>query len=157
MAIALLGTILGFALLIMAIPLMDKAGRIEAAWDRCAQRLVAMVAAVRKRIHEARNPTPREIDPDHLEVFVPAAAGPVVETPASPNPLPLSAVPVRSTKADAKRQALAYARQRTRNPDLPWKKARQLLNQWEREERAREREQDPEYVSRMKELEEASA
>jgi hypothetical protein len=44
-------------------------------------------------------------------------------------------VPVRSTKADGKRQALAYARQRTGNPTLTWGQARKLMKRWLREER----------------------
>ena len=47
-------------------------------------------------------------------------------------------IPVRSTKADGKRAALKYARERTKNPNLTWKSARKLLNAWEREERMRQ-------------------
>lgn len=45
-------------------------------------------------------------------------------------------VPVRSTKADGKRRALAYARKRTGNPNLTWGQARKLMRRWLREERA---------------------
>lgn len=44
-------------------------------------------------------------------------------------------IPVRSEKADGKRAALAYARQRTGNPELTWKSARKLMQRWLREER----------------------
>ena len=45
-------------------------------------------------------------------------------------------VPVRSEKADAKRQALAYARARTGDPKLTWGQARKRMQKWLREERA---------------------
>jgi hypothetical protein len=48
--------------------------------------------------------------------------------------------PLRSTKRDAKRKAWEYARKVTGNPRLTWKRARQLLAQWEREGKALERE-----------------
>lgn len=46
-------------------------------------------------------------------------------------------VPVRSTKADGKRAALAYARRRTGNPALTWGQARKHMKRWLREERER--------------------
>ena len=75
---------------------------------------------------------------DDCVILVPRSAGPVVESRDTKYPVPLSHVPIRSSKADAKRAAHAYAEQRAGRP-LTWKKARQLLNAWEREERALER------------------
>lgn len=47
----------------------------------------------------------------------------------------VSRVPIRSSKADGKRVALAFARERTGNPALTWGQARKLMKRWMREER----------------------
>lgn len=122
--------------------------------------LVAVVHELRQAIAEARNPTkakPKKFDPNHVPIILPPAMGPLVETTASVDPLPLASVPIRSTKADAKREALTYARKRSGKPDLAWKAARALLNKWGREERELERSMAPEYAERMHELSEATA
>lgn len=49
-------------------------------------------------------------------------------------------VPLRSTKADAKRQALAWARQQFRDPVMTWGQARKAIRRFEREEREFQRE-----------------
>jgi hypothetical protein len=43
------------------------------------------------------------------------------------------------TRAEARRIALAYARQRSGKPELTWKQAKLLLDRWEKEEREQER------------------
>lgn len=60
-------------------------------------------------------------------------------------------VPVRSTKADGKRQALAYARRRTGNSTLTWGQARKLMKRWLREERAAGSYDTPEMAVAMEE------
>jgi hypothetical protein len=45
---------------------------------------------------------------------------------------------------EARRLALAYARQRTGNPELTWKHAKLLIDRWAKEERRAERAQPPE-------------
>lgn len=55
-------------------------------------------------------------------------------TGGSANPLPLSHMPIRSLKADAKRAAHEYAERRAGRA-LSWKAARKLMGQWERLER----------------------
>lgn len=119
--------------------------------------LVAVLAELRHRIHEARHPKRKKFtfDPEHIPVILPPSMGPLVETQGSDHPLPLAQVPIRSTKADAKRAALAYAEHRVGH-ELTWKQARRLLNGWEREERAKNRELAPEYAERMAELSEAN-
>ena len=94
-------------------------------------RLVAAVRAARAAASKSRAP-------DDRVILVPASAGPVVESRDTKYPVPLSHVPVRSSKADAKRAAHQYAERRAGRA-LTWKKARQLLNEWEREERAADR------------------
>jgi hypothetical protein len=65
-------------------------------------------------------------------IAVPRAAGPVVESPHGVHPL--SRIPHRSTKADAKRAAHKYA-ERVAGRPLSWKAARKLLDQLGRLER----------------------
>lgn len=48
-------------------------------------------------------------------------------------------VPIRSTKADAKRQALAWARQRFGDPAMTWGQARRRIRRFEREMREDQR------------------
>lgn len=48
-------------------------------------------------------------------------------------------IPVRSTKADAKRAMLAQMRQLTGDPNLSWKKAQKMAAALLREHRAQER------------------
>ena len=67
-----------------------------------------------------------------------ACAGVALERGGGLDDGPLSHVPIRSSKADAKRAAHQYAERRAGRA-LTWKKARQLLNEWEREERAADR------------------
>lgn len=43
-------------------------------------------------------------------------------------------------RTEARRVALAYARERSGKPQLTWKQAKLLLDRWEKEERAAERE-----------------
>lgn len=120
--------------------------------------VVVLLGELRARIHEARHPKKKKaaaFDPDHIPVYVPQAAGPLVETPVSKDPLLLTQVPVRSTKADAKREAHAYAEKRAGHP-LTWKQARRLLNAWGRKERELERSMTPEYADRMRELSESA-
>jgi len=97
--------------------------------------LVSLWYGLLERIQEARRPTRPKRDDDHLVIAVPRSMGPVVESPDTKYPVPITRVPLRSTKALAKRQAHAYAEHRVGH-QLTWKKARSLLNQWEREERA---------------------
>lgn len=47
----------------------------------------------------------------------------------------VSRVPVRSTKADAKRRALAFARHHFNDPTMTWGQARKRIRQLEREAR----------------------
>lgn len=49
-------------------------------------------------------------------------------------------VPLRSSKADAKRQALAWARQHFKDPAMTWGQARKAIRRFEREEREFQRE-----------------
>ena len=97
---------------------------------------IALWAAFLERIRAARTPASR--GPDDRVILVPASAGPIVESRDTKYPVPLSHVPIRSSKADAKRAAHAYAERRAGRA-LSWKKARALLNEWEREERAADR------------------
>lgn len=135
----------------------DSIARVKATALALLVWVIAAWHELRERIHEARHPKRKKFDPNHVPVFVPPQAGPLVETVASKDALLLTQVPIRSTKADAKREALAYARQRSKNPSLQWKAARRLLNQWEREEREIERSMTPEYAEKMSELTEAAA
>jgi hypothetical protein len=73
-------------------------------------------------------------DPNHRVILLPRSAGPVVISRDCKYPQPLSRVPIRSEKADAKKKAKAYAEQRAGRP-LTWKRARQLLNHWGREDK----------------------
>jgi hypothetical protein len=83
-------------------------------------------------INAARQPV-NEIgrDPNHRVILLPRSAGPVVVSRDCKYPVPLSRVPIRSEKADAKKKAKAYAEHRAGRP-LTWKRARQLLNHWGR-------------------------
>lgn len=56
--------------------------------------------------------------------------------------MPMHRIPVRSTKADAKRAQLANIRQMTGNSALSWKSARKIANALERDQRAKDREQE---------------
>lgn len=163
-AIALMGSILGFALLFVSIP---ARAWIAEAWARFVHKIVlpvvvyaiALAVELRHAIHEARHPkTPKKgpKDGETIDVIVPAAAGPLVISPVSKDALLLNQVPVYSTKAGAKKDALAYARKRTGNPTLSWKAASKLMNKWAREEREAER-MAPEYVEKMRELTEAAS
>lgn len=53
----------------------------------------------------------------------------------SGKPLRLERIPMRSSKAEAKRMALAFARRRSGRPDMSWKSARKYLDRLGREER----------------------
>jgi hypothetical protein len=92
-------------------------------------RLVRAFDVARKPIHKVGR------DGDSRVILVPRSAGPVIESPDSKYPQPLTRIPIRSTKAAAKKAAHTYAEQRAGRP-LSWKRARQLLNQWGREEKA---------------------
>jgi hypothetical protein len=91
--------------------------------------LVRAIDVARKPIHEVGR------DDDSRVILVPRSAGPVIESPDSKYPQPLTRIPIRSTKALAKKHAHQYAERRAGRP-LSWKRARQLLNQWGREEKA---------------------
>lgn len=119
--------------------------------------LVAVLAELREAIHEARHPKKKrqKFDPNHIPIILPPEMGPLVETMGSDHPMPLVQIPIRSTKADAKREAWKFAEHRVGH-ELTWKQARRLLNGWEREERARNRALAPEYAERMNELSEAT-
>lgn len=118
--------------------------------------LVALVHELKEAIRAARTPAKKKtFDPDHVPVYVPESAGPLVDSPVSKDPLLLTEVPIQSTKAAAKKAAHQYAEQRVGHA-LPWKTARKLLNKWEREERALERSMAPEYAAKMSELSEAA-
>ncbi len=103
--------------------------------------LTSFVATLRRlwtdlvdAIVEARKGPKR--DPNAV-TFITSADDPLVTSKATggeANPLPLSRMPIRSEKADAKRAAHAYAERRAGHP-LSWKAARRLLNQWERLDR----------------------
>lgn len=165
-AVALMGSILGFALLFISIPIRNA---LHEGWLRFVHKVVlplvvyaiALVHEIHQAFIEARKPKPapakRPKDGETIDVFVPAEAGPLVISPVSKNPLLLTQLPVQSTKAGAKKLALAYARQRTGNPALSWKAASKLMNQWGREERELERSMTPAYAEKMRELTEASA
>lgn len=47
-------------------------------------------------------------------------------------PLALESIPIRSTKADAKRAALAYARRMSGDASMTWKQARRWIRRKER-------------------------
>lgn len=117
--------------------------------------LVALWTELREAIYEARHPKPKKFDPEHVPVFVPPEAGPLVQTPESKDPLLLAQVPIQSTKAQAKKAAHRYAEERVGHP-LPWKKARKLMAQWEREEKALMQSMAPEYAETMAQLSEAA-
>jgi hypothetical protein len=102
--------------------------------DRALQLHYGWLVRVADTIRAARTPTSETRGPDDRVILVPVSAGPVVESRDCKYPVPLAHVPIRSTKADAKRQAHAYAERRVGHP-LTWKRARQLLNAWERAER----------------------
>lgn len=91
------------------------------------RRIGAAIAAAR------RSPQAPAFNPDRVSIYVRPEDGPVVETKHTI--VPLSRVPVTSPKANAKRMALEYARHRTGDPGLTWKRARQLMNAWGRLER----------------------
>ena len=106
--------------------------------DRALQLHYGWLVRVADKIRAARTPTSETRGPDDRVILVPVSAGPVVESRDCKYPVPLAHVPIRSTKADAKRQAHTYAERRVGHA-LTWKKARQLLNEWERAERIAER------------------
>lgn len=151
-AVALMGSILGTALLLISIPVREWVAKTLTAW---AIWLVAVYHDLRERIREARNPKPaprkRPAPGETFDVLVPASAGPLVESSVSKDPLLLTQLPVHSTKADAKREAHRYAEKRAGRP-LSWKAARKLLNAWGRDEREILRSMEPEYAAKMQEL-----
>jgi hypothetical protein len=68
-------------------------------------------------IRAARQPV-AEIgrDSDHRVILVPRSAGPVIESPDCKHPQPITRVPIRSSKAAAKRGAHRYFEQRAGRP-----------------------------------------
>lgn len=61
---------------------------------------------------------------------------PVLVTPEGSSVMTLRQVPIRSSKADAKREALTFARTHFGDPTLTWGQARKRLAKLERELRA---------------------
>jgi hypothetical protein len=111
--------------------------------DRVTRFVLALVAAIAAgwtrlgaAIAEARNPAEIRVPAEPLDersIIVSKSTMKLITEGAG---FTVSdGEPLRSPKADAKRNALAYARKRTGNPNLSWKRARSLMNQWGREER----------------------
>lgn len=81
-------------------------------------------------VKAARSGQPRQ--KGDVTVLVPVTAGPVVESRDLKTPLPLSRVPARSTKANAKRIAHLAAEEHS-GRSMTWAQARKYLAKLERE------------------------
>ena len=93
------------------------------AWLRLAWAWLAAEVKV------ARAPVRR----DGVTVLVPRSMGPLVVGRDTPNPVPLSRVPIRSSKADLRRTLHQIAEQHAGRP-MRWKEARKYLKRLEREQ-----------------------
>jgi hypothetical protein len=100
------------------------------AWFIPVQLLVDAIRAARK------SPPPPAMD--SLPVVVPERFGPVVESRDLKTPMPLVAVPARSTKGDAKRHAKRVVEGIEGKP-VPWKKARKTIKKLARDPEAKAR------------------